>query len=51
MRDETIKLIQGETISTINLENFEILQIRNELRQAKKNIEIVLTQINEQIKK
>ena len=48
MKIETIKLLEGKTISIVD--NLEFAQIRSELIQAKENATIVLRQMKEQLK-
>lgn len=50
MKIETIKLLEGKTISIVDIDKLEFEQIRSELIQAKKNATIVLKQMKEQLK-
>ena len=48
-KEITLKLIQGETITIID--EITLIRVRKDLRNIKKNVNIVLSQINETIKK
>lgn len=48
-KEITLKLIQGETITIID--KITLIKVRQDLRGIKQNVNIVLSQINETIKK